>query len=128
MAAVEFAMVLPFLLGILALTVDFGRMGFDRTTVANAARLGASVASQNPVGEDRGPWEERVRARVEEELSQLVGFDANSLKLSVEVVEVQGVPAARVELTYPFRTFFDWPLVGGEIPITQTVISPMADH
>lgn len=129
LAAVEFALVLPLFLAVIALTVDFGRLGFDRTIVANAARLGASVASHEPPGgSDRAAWEAKIRTRIETELSQLGGFDSKDLELEVDLVDDGGLASVQVELSYPFRMLFDWPVFGSQISIKQIVVSPLETH
>jgi hypothetical protein len=125
-AAIEFAMVLPLFLAVLALTVDLGRLGFDRNVVANAARLGASVASHEPPGgSDQTAWQAKIREHVENELSQLGGFDPEDVELSVSLVDEGGLPCACVELEYPFRMLFDWPVLGSQTSIKQIVVSPL---
>ena len=47
-AAVELAVVLPFLLLIVAGVVDYGRAYYTATTVANAARAGAEYGARDP--------------------------------------------------------------------------------
>src|SRR3954451_15381678 len=47
-SVVEFALVLPVLLVLTAVTVDLGRIAFARVTLENAAREGAFQASKPP--------------------------------------------------------------------------------
>jgi hypothetical protein len=125
-AAVEFVLVLPFLLLVLAITIDFGRLGFDRSIVGNAARLAAAVASHQPPGDsDHAAWKTKVREQVERELSQLGGFDPEDVELDVQLIDDGGLASARVELAYPFRMLFDWPSLGSEMLIRQIVVTPL---
>lgn len=115
---------LPILLGVLALVVDFGRMGYDRTIVANAANLAAQAGSLEPAGEDLTDWQNKVRDAAERELAQLPQFDAANLGLVAELTESAGLSCVRVELRYPYPLFFNWPMLGSEVAITQIVVVP----
>jgi Flp pilus assembly protein TadG len=48
---VEFALIVPVLLLLLLLTVDFGRLFYSWITVHNAARVAANFAGLNPYGD-----------------------------------------------------------------------------
>jgi Flp pilus assembly protein TadG len=52
-ALIEFAVVLPILILLLLLAVDFGRVFFGWVAINNASRIGANMAAKNPE-----PWSE----------------------------------------------------------------------
>lgn len=53
-SVVEFALVLPVLLVLTAVTIDLGRIAFARVTLENAAREGAFQASKTPLSYSAG--------------------------------------------------------------------------
>ena len=88
LAMVEFAMILPMLMTITLACVDFGRIGYLRVLLTNAAEYAAGVgASRWSESGDRSAWESDVQAAVEEELSQLPNYDSDQLEMSIAVGE-----------------------------------------
>ncbi len=112
----EFAILLPVLLTLVVLCVDFGRFAHSFIAVTNAARAGAGYASLHPVTPATRPaWNAAVRQAVINELSGNVWFDEQQDDLAISTPEVidegNGLIRVRVEVTFQFRTFLNWPLL-----------------
>ena len=113
-AAVEFALVLPFLCVVLLGTVDFCRVFYCSVTVANCARNGAlyGCADAAHAGDSAG-------------IIAVCRADANNLKLSDLNVTVSsstdgtGQSYVDVTVTYPFSTLTHYPGVPGTISISR---------
>ena len=71
------AILLPLLLTIALLCVDFGRFAHTLIAVNNAARAGAAYASMHPFTPvSRGVWEGNTQLAVKNELEASGWFDA----------------------------------------------------
>jgi Flp pilus assembly protein TadG len=73
-AMVEFALVLPILVLLLVLAVDFGRVFFQWVGVSNASRIAANYAARNP-----DAWDSTPDAGSQNEYRLLVARDLNPL-------------------------------------------------
>ena len=98
------------------LTVDFGRFCHSFIAVNNAARAGGSIASFHPVTPASKPlWDAAIRQAVENELEGNAWFDASKLTMPPPNVidEGNGLRRVEVDVTYPFQTLINWPLLPG---------------
>jgi Flp pilus assembly protein TadG len=112
----EFAILLPVLLTLVVLCVDFGRFAHSFIAVTNAARAGAGYASLHPVTPATRPaWNAAVEQAVINELSGNGWFDEQPSDLAISTPEVidegNGLTRVRVEVTFQFRPFLNWPLL-----------------
>ena len=73
-ALVEFALILPILLLLFVLAVDFGRVFFQWVGVSNASRIGANYAARNP-----DAWDSTPDVLSQQEYATLVARDLNPL-------------------------------------------------
>lgn len=73
-AMVEFALILPLLILLLVLAIDFGRVFFGNIALANAARIGANEASWNPQA-----WQAPGDATLQALFRQQVSDDLNAI-------------------------------------------------
>ncbi|HEX7069349.1 MAG TPA: TadE/TadG family type IV pilus assembly protein [Rhodothermales bacterium] len=73
-AMVEFALVLPILVLLLVLAVDFGRVFFQWVGVSNASRIAANYAARNP-----DAWDSTPDVASQNEYRLLVARDLNPL-------------------------------------------------
>lgn len=71
---VEFAIVVPVLLAVLLMAVDFGRVYLGWVNLTNVARIGANFAAQNP-----DAWEGSGDATVQLRYRQLMARDAQGI-------------------------------------------------
>jgi hypothetical protein len=126
---VEFALVLPVLLLVLLLVIDFGRVFLGWVSITNAARVAANYAAQNPTGWPSGP------ATIRDEYQTLIGNDLTTIDCTAAtpypapVFNPDGRPgsAASVTLTCSFDIIT--PLVSAilpdPLPLGATAIFPV---
>jgi Flp pilus assembly protein TadG len=112
----EFVFLLPVLLSLMLLTVDFGRFAHTYIAVSNAARAGASVASFNSATPASKPlWDAAIQQAVADELATNTWFDAGDLVVATPTIidEGNGLRRVQVDVTYPFQTLINWPFLPG---------------
>lgn len=132
-ATLEFALLLPVLMTLGLLCVDFGRFAHTYIAVTNAARTAAGHGAANPFTTATRPtWEAQVRqAAIDELASQdpLVNrwFDPQYLVMPAPETfdEGNGFWRVRVDVGYPFSTLINWPFLPGynEPIILRRVVS-----
>ena len=61
---VEFALVLPMILLLMLIAIDFGRVFLGWVGLNNAARVAANYAALHPNPNDLRPWPRPARARI----------------------------------------------------------------
>ena len=108
---VEFAMILPILLMIIAAIVDFGVMFRTNAVVTNAAREGARLAAIP--GNDQNNYE-TVRARVAETLTEGRLTGPSVVTITPEAVTIAASTngaGARVTVAYTHTTLFLGPIM-----------------
>src|SRR4029079_9282836 len=71
---VEFAIVIPVLLSVLLMAVDFGRVYLGWVDLTNVARIGANFAASNP-----DAWQGSGDATVQLRYRQLMARDAQNI-------------------------------------------------
>ena len=123
-AAVEFALVLPVLITIVLGCVDFGRFASTYIAVTNAARVGASFGSLNPVTSvTQADWEQRIHELVVAEMGDEYDPERSTdLQISpVITVEADGQKRVRVTVSYVFNTVVSWPLLPGNMTLSRAV-------
>jgi Flp pilus assembly protein TadG len=123
-AAAELALLLPLLVTIALGCVDFGRIFYMNIAVANAARVGAGVASFSPVSAGSWTnWENAIRAAVTEELAQQTGFDPDRLTVATPVITTEGAgfSRVRVQVRYRFSMIINWVLLPNEVELGHAV-------
>lgn len=112
----EFAILLPVLLTLALLCVDFGRFAHCYIAVTNAARAGAGYGSVNPYTAATKPvWDARVRQAVVDELDENSWFQLDELVMPTPeaINEGNGFWRVPVDVTYPFETLINWPFLPG---------------
>jgi Flp pilus assembly protein TadG len=118
-AAVELAILLPFLAFLFVVAVDFARVFYYSLTIENCARNGALWAS-DPLGASKSPYA-NVNAAVE--------ADAGSLQPALDSANISsttGTDASNnayvsVTVSYTFQTITTFPGVPNNVSITRTV-------
>lgn len=115
----ELGLLLPILLLIALITVDFGRAYFAYVSVTNAARNGAEYAASSSIAANDN---DGIREAALADTSNLVNVSAtNPAVTSTTGSDFQGRPYAEVTVVYEFSTMFNWPVVGGDFDIVRTV-------
>lgn len=100
-AMVEFAMVLPLLVLLLVMAIDFGRLFFGWVGLHNAARIGADYAAQYPDADWADPDDPQVQAYVNR-----INADSAAINcaLSVSADQVDDTPAPAWRPSFPEGT------------------------
>jgi Flp pilus assembly protein TadG len=120
-AAVELAILLPFLVFLFIIAVDWARVFYYSVTCQNCARNGALWAS-DPVAQQTSPYTS---------LNDAALADASNLSPSPTVSSTTGVDSngasyIDVTVTYQFQTVSNFPGVPQTTPIVSTVRMNMA--
>jgi Flp pilus assembly protein TadG len=115
-ATVELSIVLPLLVFLFVVGMDYARVFQTTVIVANCARNGALWAS-DPNLAQRSDYET---------LAQAVQADAADLSEPLTVTSREGEDTSgygwvEVTVVYPFRTVLTWPGVPSQLQITRTV-------
>jgi Flp pilus assembly protein TadG len=115
-AAVELAVLLPFLAYIFAISVDWTRVIYFTVTVNNCARNGALYAA-DPYSTTISPYATMTQAAL---------ADASNLSPQPTVTSASGIDAngyAYVDCTvsYDFHTITNFPGVPSSTPVVRTV-------
>lgn len=111
---VEFAILSPVLVMLIVLTVDFGRFAHTYIAVSNAARAGASIGSFHaPTPGSKPLWDAAIQQAVKDELEANTWFNSGDLVIAAPLLidEGNGLRRVEVDVTYPFQTFINWPLL-----------------
>ena len=118
-AVVELALVLPVMLLISMLTVDFGGTVGTYLVLANAARSGADQgATHNYTDISRSAWEARINAAVQAEMVNFKKYDASLLQTTISTsVNADGSIQVVVDVRYSFQTIVPWPGVPSQLPL-----------
>lgn len=116
MAVVELAVLLPLLVLLFVISVDFARVFYFSLTLQNCARAGALYAS-DPYVADESPFESTEDAAL---------ADATNLSPPPDIKDTSGVDAtgrAYVEVTasYTFNTITGFPGVPNRIDLHRSV-------
>ena len=122
-AATEFAIVLPMLMLFALGGADFGRIAFYSEIVSNAARVGAEVGGTRRFTiETRAAWEAKVQQAIAEEMQNVPNFNAARLESSVSTVtDSDGIVRVIVDVSYPFNTVVNWPVLPHEVKLREHV-------
>src|SRR5262245_31708724 len=110
--AVEMALVLPLLVLIVLLCVDFGRFAYTYIAAKNAARAGAEYGIMHPYSDSsKTTWENNIQEAARDEMEQQRGYTRTNLTTTVTVtIESSGLRRVRVKATYSsFRPIVHWP-------------------
>jgi Flp pilus assembly protein TadG len=113
-AAVELAVLLPFLAFIFVVTVDFSRIFYDSLILANCARNGALYGCANP-----------TNAQDTAGIQNAALADATNLTPAPTVTSTTGTNSdgnyVQVTVTFTFQTLTNYPGIPNSITLTRTV-------
>ncbi len=123
-AACELAVVLPLLVTLCLLSVDFGRFAHDYLALSNAARTGADYgATHRRTQLTSASWNSAIQAAAEREMESVPGFDGTNLEVLVSSEPVSdSLERVNVEARYPFFTVIDWPGIARPLQLRRTVV------
>ena len=125
-AAAELAVLLPLLTFLFVIGLDFARLFYATTTIANCARNGALYeADPYTRAESRYPT---VQEAALADASNLVTKDPTNPPTVSSVSTADGSGRAYVDVTvaYEFRMIVDYPGIPARIPVSRTVRMPRA--
>src|SRR5262245_10968207 len=123
-ASVELAILLPLLVFLFVIAVDFARIFHYSLTVENCARNGALWAS-NPLAIPQSRYATLQQAVQADASSLNPGIDANSIS-STTGTDANGESYVAVTVRYEFHTITRLPAVPDTVTVTRTVQMRMA--
>lgn len=115
-ASVELAVLLPFLMFVFVIAVDWGRVFYFSQTVTNAARQGAIYGS-DPVAAAESPYKSVQEAA----LAECTNLTPPPTVTSTNGVDGAGNPYIEVTVTWQFSTVTNFPGVGSGVNLSRTV-------
>lgn len=117
-AVVELAILLPLLVFLFVITVDFARVYYCSLTLTNCARAGALYAS-DPTGNVESPFASAEAAALAE---------ATNLSPPPRITQSTGAGGSHVAVTadYTFTTITSFPGVPNSINLSRTVYAAIA--
>ena len=127
-AVAELAVVLPVLLSLVLLCIDFGQFAYYYMAVTNAARAGAGYGSANPyTASTQTMWQTATVQAVKNEFAQNAWYNSAKLTVATPVATQQGNGywTVSVTVTYSFQTLVNWAFFSGynhPISLTRTVV------
>ena len=114
MAAVELAVLLPFLLFVFVVTLDFCRVSYYSVTVSNCARNGAVYGSAD---QTRARDTSGIQAAAQADAR----FNLDPERLSVSSSTDAAASYVQVTVNYPFTTITQYPGIPRQMNLSRTV-------
>jgi Flp pilus assembly protein TadG len=118
-AAVELAVLLPFLAFMLVVSIDFARIFYYSLTIENCARNGALWAS-DPLGQSWSPYASVTKA-AEADAGSLTPALQDSNISSTSGTDASNNAYVSVTVTYTFQTITSYPGIPSSVTVTRTV-------
>lgn len=119
-AALEFAVVLPVLMFLFMIAIDFGRVFYYSTTLANCARNGAYYESDRYVKRE-SPYKTVTEAALAD-APNLMGDSANLPAVSSTTwTDANGIEYVQVTVGYKFKTVSGFAFIPSEVDLARTV-------
>ena len=115
-AAVELALLLPLLMFMFVLAVDYGRIFFFSVTITNCARAGAIWAS-DPFEQTESPYASVQQAA----LAEAPNFAPQPSVSSTYGTDANGDPYVEVTVTGTFNTITRYPGVPSSTTLTRRI-------
>jgi Flp pilus assembly protein TadG len=115
-AVVELAVLLPLLVLIFMVTIDFARVFYYSLSLTNCARAGAIYAS-DPTTADESPFASIQAAA----LSDVSNFNPQPTISNSSGVDSQGRTYVSVTANYTFTTITGFPGIPSQVPLQRTI-------
>jgi Flp pilus assembly protein TadG len=115
-AAVELAVLLPFLAFMFVIAVDWARIFYYSVTITNYARQGALYGS-DPFAAAQSPYTSIQQAA----LADGPALNPQPTVTSTNGVDESGNSYVAVTVTWPFSTLTNFPGVPGQVSLSRTV-------
>jgi Flp pilus assembly protein TadG len=119
-ASAEFALVLPLLILLVLICIDFGRFAYTYIALKNAAQAGASYAMMNSyVSSTQTAWTNSIQTTARNEMTGQIGYDSTKLTTTADVtIETTGLRRVRVTATYnSFSPMISWPGIPSSVTL-----------
>jgi Flp pilus assembly protein TadG len=113
---VELAVLLPFLVLIFIITIDFARVYYFSLSLTNCARAGALYAS-DPTTADESPFASAQAAA----LADATNLSPQPTITSTSGIDSQGRAYVSVTAKYTFQTITGFPGIPSQVPLQRTV-------
>jgi Flp pilus assembly protein TadG len=125
-AAMELAVVLPLLILLAVMCVDYGRYAYYSIAVQNAARAGAEYAIMNSYATSgQAAWDAAVAQAALDEMTNQTGYNAGAMGVSASVKfeKSTGLPIITVTASYTgFKNVINWPGVPQNPTLSAIVV------
>ena len=124
---VEFALILPLLLFILVVAIDFSRFGFALVTVSNAARAAAMHCVYIPVdscNSENSTVIGSINNAVQQEGGGYIQLGSIGSGDVVIIYPNETIPYLEVQVSYLFETIFSWPGIPDSTVIQRKAKTP----
>jgi Flp pilus assembly protein TadG len=124
----ELAVVLPILLSIVLLCVDFGQMAYYYIGVTNAARAGAAYGSSVLyTASTQTTWQNNVIQAVKDEFANNGWYKSANLTVDTPTLTLEsaGYYHATVTVHYSYKTLINWyylPGYNNTVTLSRTVV------
>ena len=115
-AAVELALLAPFLVFLFVVAIDYGRVFFASVTITNCARAGAVYAS-DPFAQRESPYTSIEQAA----LAEAPTFTPTPTVTTANGTDADGNPYTAVTVTGTFSTITRYPGVPATTTLRRTV-------
>jgi hypothetical protein len=122
--ATEFVIVLPLLLVLCLISVDFGRFAHAYIALGNAGRTGAEYgATHSYSAATANAWKLQVEGAVRQDFPAIGDIDPAQLAVEIDVAQdAYGLNRARLTTSYPFETVVTWPMIPRPLAMQRTVV------
>lgn len=120
-AAVEFAVLLPFLAFLCVIATDWSRLFYYTITADACARNGALYASDT-ISASKSPYPDLRSAT----LAEAPELDKTATVTATPTTDTTGSPAVKVKVEIPFDTITNFPGVPKSQTLTRSVVMRMA--
>lgn len=115
-AAVEMALLLPFLLFILVITLDFARVFYYTSVIASSARDGALYGCMDSTrAQDTSGIQSAALAE-----NSLVSMTTSNVSSSYGTDDGFGNPYVKVTITYSFKTVVSYPGIPSTVSLSRS--------
>jgi Flp pilus assembly protein TadG len=115
-AAVELAVLLPFLAFLFVIAVDWARVFYYSVTITNCARQGALYGS-DPLSATQSSYPSLQQAA----LADATNLNPQPTVTSSNGVDGSGNPYVAVTVSWPFSTITNFPGVPSQVNLSRTV-------
>jgi Flp pilus assembly protein TadG len=124
-AAVELAVLLPFLMFLFVVTVDWARVFYFSVVIENCARQGALYES-DPVAQGYSPYPDVTTAALADAQDLQPQPTVTTTSTSPPLLDAAGNPYVDVTVTWQFATVTNYPGLGSGVTLSRTVRTRVA--